>query len=174
MDEALKISGGHLSLYQLTIEQGTPFFLAAHRGDFSMPSEDQSDQFFHWTHQYMKEQGCPSYEISNFAFPGEECRHNKHYWYYQDYIGIGPGAHSRLIINGEKYAIRRHRSPEKWLEMVAHNQGTHEKFSVKGASLVEEYLMMRLRLLEKMSFEEFQCQIGRSLFDCIAKENFKP
>ena len=173
LDEALKIAGDHLSLYQLTIEQGTPFYLAAHRGDFTMPSSDESARFFQWTHTYMKEQGYPAYEVSNFARPGQECRHNKHYWYYDDYIGIGPGAHSRLNIQGNKHAIRRHRSPEKWLEMVDHNQGTHENIIVKGDDLVEEYLMMRLRLKEAMSLDEFQQQVGRPLFDCIPEARFQ-
>lgn len=127
LEHALKLAGEHLSLYQLTIEQGTPFFIAAHRGDFVMPPPEVSDHFFEWTHAHMKEAGYPAYEVSNFAKPGKACRHNKHYWYYRDYIGIGPGAHSRLTIEGKKYAIRRHRSPEKWLEMVAENQGNHEK-----------------------------------------------
>jgi putative oxygen-independent coproporphyrinogen III oxidase len=170
---ALKMAGPHLSLYQLTIEEGTPFYLAAHRKDFNMPSCDESSIFFEWTHGFMKDSGYPAYEVSNFARTGKECQHNKHYWLYDDYIGIGPGAHSRLTIDEEKYAIRRHRSPEKWMEMVEKNQsGLHEKKLVEGGVLIEEYLMMRLRLLKHLSFEEFELKTGKNLFNVIPEKIF--
>jgi len=173
LENALKISGGHLSLYQLTIEQGTPFYLASHRGDFVMPSEKSSDQFFQWTHTHMKTSGYPAYEVSNFAKPGQECRHNKHYWYYDDYIGIGPGAHSRLTIQGKKHALRRHRFPEQWLKMMEnYTGGLYKDDLIEGHRLVEEYLMMRMRLVEGFSLEDFRDKTGQDLFECIPRKHF--
>lgn len=174
LESSLLLAGPHLSLYQLTIEEGTPFYLAASRKDFLMPSNEKSAHFFEWTHTFMKESGYPAYEVSNFARLGKECRHNKHYWLYDDYIGIGPGAHSRLTIEGKKYAIRRHRSPEKWMEMVEKNQsGLHEQIFIEGSTLIEEYLMMRLRLLEGFSLEEFWEKTGYNLFDVIPEKIFQ-
>lgn len=169
---ALTLAGPHLSLYQLTIEEGTPFNLALHRNDFSMLSDEESANLFEWTHAFMKDAGYPAYEVSNFAQPGKECRHNKHYWLYDDYIGIGPGAHSRLTIDNKKYAIRRHRSPEKWMEMVENNHGTHEKTLIEKGLLIEEYLMMRLRLFESLSLEEFKEKTRANLFDVIPEKAF--
>jgi oxygen-independent coproporphyrinogen-3 oxidase len=169
LQQALTLAGDHLSLYQLTIEQGTPFYLASHRGDFKVPEEEKSDAFFQWTHDFMEAQGYPAYEVSNFAKPGEECRHNLHYWHYDNYIGIGPGAHSRLTIGGEKYALRRHRSPEKWLETTT----THEKRVIKGTDLVEEFLMMGLRLKSGFSRNVFQSKVGLALEEAVAPEKLK-
>lgn len=171
LKHALTLAGPHLSLYQLTIEEGTPFYLAAHRKDFIMPSEEQSALFFEWTHNYMGKHGYPAYEVSNFAVPGRECHHNKHYWYYEDYIGIGPGAHGRVTLEGKKYAIRRHRFPEKWLETIQmQGDGLHEKWEVKEATLVKEYLLMRLRLLEGFSLKEFKEKTGVNFFEHIPQE----
>jgi putative oxygen-independent coproporphyrinogen III oxidase len=174
LEKALGLAGDHLSLYQLTIEQGTPFYLAHHRGDFQMASEDISDTFFEWTHGFMKDRGYPAYEVSNFAKPGQECQHNKHYWFYDDYIGIGPGAHSRLTIDGKKHALRRHRSPEEWLKIVEdRGNGMHKDVIIEGHTLVEEYLMMRMRLVEGFSLEAFLEKTGQNLFDCIPEQRFR-
>ena len=174
LEYALTLAGDHLSLYQLTIEQGTPFYLAKHRGDFTMASDELSDQFFEWTHKHMQTQGYPAYEVSNFARPGQECRHNKHYWYYDDYIGIGPGAHSRLTIDGKKHALRRHRSPEEWLTTVDNNpSGVHKDMIISGETLVEEYLMMRMRLVEGFTVAEFKEKTGQNLFECIPQKYFE-
>lgn len=164
LKEALSLADGHLSLYQLTIEEGTPFFLAFHKGDFSLPANDQSALFYEHTQEITHTYGYQSYEISNYAKPGQECRHNMTYWHYHDYIGVGPGAHSRLTFEGEKYAIRRHRSPEKWLEQVTlKKDGTHEIKIIPWKTKCEEFLMMGLRLKEGISQEEFAYQLGAPL-----------
>ena len=173
LESALSLAGGHLSLYQLTIEEGTPFYLAAHRGDFSMPAEEQSEAFLSETYNIMSSHGYEAYEVSNFAQPGQECRHNQQYWFYDDYIGIGPGAHSRLAIGGIKHALRRHRSPEKWMEMVEGGEGTHERFFVEGKLLLEEYLMMRLRIQKPLEQDEFLEKTGLEMFSAISQEKVK-
>lgn len=168
LTEAISLANGHLSLYQLTIEEGTPFFLSFHKGDFQMPSNDQSALFYERTQEILQRDRYEAYEISNYAQSGQECRHNLTYWYYNDYIGIGPGAHSRLAFEGEKYAIRRHRSPEKWLEDVnIRENGTHEIRIIPWSLKVQEFLMMRLRLRQGINQNEFQEQLGCPLSQAI-------
>ncbi len=118
LDEALGLAGEHLSLYQLTIEPGTAFSTLARRGDLVLPEEDVSVALFETTQDRLADCGLPAYEISNHARPGAECRHNLAYWRYQDYLGIGPGAHGRLTRDGVKIATRQHRLPERWLAAV--------------------------------------------------------
>ena len=157
-----------MSLYQLTIEEGTPFFLSFHKGDFQLPSNDQSALFYEHTQELMQAKGYEAYEISNYAYAGQECRHNMTYWHYEDYIGIGPGAHSRITFEGEKYAIRRHRSPEKWLEDISSkSNGTHKIQIIPWQLKCEEFLMMGLRLKQGIPQKEFYEQMGQSLSQAL-------
>ncbi|MEI8320638.1 MAG: radical SAM family heme chaperone HemW [Alphaproteobacteria bacterium] len=150
LTHALTLASGHLSLYQLTIEEGTPFYLAYHRGDFTMPDEEKSADFYEFTRDAMQDKGYEAYEISNYAQPGQECAHNITYWRYNDYIGVGPGAHGRLTDStNNKWAIRRHRSPEKWLETC----GEHERILLSKQEIFEEILMMGLRLKDGLQIK---------------------
>src|SRR5205814_8395682 len=112
-----------LSLYQLTIEAGTAFGNRAARGEILSADEDTAAALYEMTQERLAAAGLPAYEISNHARPGAECRHNLAYWRYQDYVGIGPGAHGRLTRNGTKVATRQYRLPEKWL-VAAVTDGT--------------------------------------------------
>src|SRR5271163_306779 len=118
LDEALRLGGDHLSLYQLTIEPGTAFATLQRRGAIVLPEEEITASLFEATQDRLAACGLPAYEISNHARPGAECRHNLAYWCYQDYVGIGPGAHGRLTIGDVKRATRQARLPEKWLATV--------------------------------------------------------
>src|SRR4029077_21106013 len=115
LDEALTLAGDHLSLYQLTIEPGTAFATLERRGDLVPLVGETAAALFEATQDRLAAHGLPAYEISNHARPGGECRHNLAYWRYQDYAGIGPGAHGRLTRDGVKFATRQHRTPERWL-----------------------------------------------------------
>ena len=171
LKDALSLANGHLSLYQLTIEEGTPFFLSFNKGDFHLPSNDQSGAFYERTQEITEQNGYQAYEISNYANSGQECRHNMTYWHYHDYIGVGPGAHSRVTFEGEKYAIRRHRSPEKWLEhMASKKEGTHEIKVIPWKTKCEEFLMMCLRLNNGVSQTEFKDQLGSSFAQVLQPE----
>jgi oxygen-independent coproporphyrinogen-3 oxidase len=118
LDRALAFAAGHISLYQLTIVPGTQFVLAVARGDFRVLDEERAAELYEATVERLGSAGLADYEISNFARPGEESRHNLTYWRYGDYVGIGPGAHGRLTLGGEKLATRQHRAPEAWLDLV--------------------------------------------------------
>jgi oxygen-independent coproporphyrinogen-3 oxidase len=158
LDEALALAGEHLSLYQLTIEPGTAFATLARCGQLVPPEEDSTAALFEMTQERLAAAGLPAYEISNHARPGAECRHNLAYWRYQDYAGIGPGAHGRLTLGGTKYATRQHRLPEKWLAAVeTKGTGIEERAAIDRATTVEEMLMMGLRLVEGVSRARLEC-----------------
>lgn len=159
---ALVMAGGHLSLYQLTIEKGTAFHTMHARGDFDIPESDQAADFYELTQAIMGNAGMPAYEISNHAAPGQESRHNLVYWCYSDYVGVGPGAHGRLTVNGEKRATRAHSAPERWLErvhMAGHGAHPHEVLDREQRST--ESLLMGLRLAEGVALAAIAEEAGK-------------
>ncbi len=161
LERALALAGEHLSLYQLTIERGTRFFTDHARGTFVPPDEEASAAMFEHTQARLIEAGLPAYEISNHARPGAACRHNLIYWRYQDYVGIGPGAHGRFAEGSAKKATRRSSGPEAWLESVERTgHGTAETSTVEGQDLVEEALMMGLRLADGIDRATFASVTG--------------
>jgi putative oxygen-independent coproporphyrinogen III oxidase len=161
LDRALALAGDHLSLYQLTIEPGTAFAPAHARGDFTLPDEDLGASLYELTQERLAAAGLPSYEISNHARPGGQSRHNLVYWRYGDYLGIGPGAHGRLTLSGEKFATRQLRAPETWLTGVEQRgHGTQERIAVSAAERLEEMLMMGLRLAEGIPRGRFHRETG--------------
>jgi putative oxygen-independent coproporphyrinogen III oxidase len=161
LERALALADEHLSLYQLTIERGTRFFTDHARGAFTLPCEDQAAAMFELTQARLARAGLPAYEISNHARPGAACRHNLIYWRYQDYVGIGPGAHGRFAEGPAKRATRRTSGPEAWLEMIERQgHGTAETTLIAGQDLVEEALMMGLRLAEGIDRALFASQTG--------------
>jgi putative oxygen-independent coproporphyrinogen III oxidase len=162
--EALDFAAGHLSLYQLTIEPGTAFATLVRRGQLALPDEETTAAMFELTQDRLAAAGLPAYEISNHARPGHECRHNLAYWRYQDYVGIGPGAHGRLTRAGEKLATRQYRLPEKWLAAVeASGTGFEEMMPIARDTAIEETLMMGLRLVEGVSRDRLEAACGESV-----------
>lgn len=161
LERALGLAGEHLSLYQLTIERGTRFFTDHARGAFVLPDEEASAAMFEATQARVAAAGLPAYEISNHARPGAACRHNLIYWRYQDYVGIGPGAHGRFAEGQTKRATRRASGPEAWLEAVERTgHGTAESLVVAGQDMVEEALMMGLRLADGIDRATFASVTG--------------
>ncbi len=170
LGEALTLSPDHISLYQLTIEEGTPFHTRHARGDFEMPGEDAAGDFYEVTQELMVRAGLPAYEISNHARPGQESRHNLVYWRYGDYVGVGPGAHGRLTLVDGKWATRAHRAPEIWLEKVMKDgQGGHECELVAPAQRWMEALMMGLRLQEGVPLARLETEAGQAWNELLDK-----
>jgi putative oxygen-independent coproporphyrinogen III oxidase len=162
LDEALTLAGDHLSLYQLMIEPGTAFATLARLGELAMPDEESTAALFETTQDRLAAARLPAYEISNHARPGAECRHNLAYWRYQDYVGIGPGAHGRLSRAGGKFATRQHRLPEKWLGAVeTAGTGIEEGAAIDRDTAVEEMLMMGLRLVEGVPRRRLERMAGK-------------
>jgi putative oxygen-independent coproporphyrinogen III oxidase len=164
LDEALSLAGEHLSLYQLTIEPGTAFATSARRGELVLPEEEIAAALFEMTQERLAASGRPAYEISNHARPGGGCRHNLAYWHYQDYVGIGPGAHGRLTAAPAKVATRQHRLPERWLKAVeVAGTGMEETVVIDRETAIEEMVMMGLRLVEGVPRERLERAAGRDL-----------
>lgn len=142
---ALGFGTGHLSLYQLTIEPGTRFATMVRQHDFAPLDDDAAADLYELTGSMTEAAGMPAYEISNYARPGEESRHNLTYWRYQDYCGIGPGAHGRR----GGMATVRHKKPENWLAAVAdRGTGLSEERALSASEQASEALLMGLRLRE--------------------------
>jgi putative oxygen-independent coproporphyrinogen III oxidase len=164
LGDALALAGDHLSLYQLTIEPGTAFHAAHARGDVVLPDEDTAAALFEATQEMMAAAGRPAYEISNHARPGAECRHNLVYWRYEDYVGVGPGAHGRLTVDGRKLATRQERAPETWLAGIAERgHATAEQRPIELREAATEALMMGLRLAEGVDARRFRTETGVAL-----------
>ncbi|WP_334130437.1 radical SAM family heme chaperone HemW [Sneathiella sp.] len=162
LERALALAGDHLSLYQLTIEPNTGFAGAVKRGEFALPREEKAEEMFALTNSLCAAAGLPAYEISNHARPGFECRHNLTYWRYGAYVGVGPGAHGRLVQNGLRTAYQQVRRPESWLKAVEKSgHGTESATPLSDTvERAEEMLLMGLRLDEGVWFKNFEAATG--------------
>jgi oxygen-independent coproporphyrinogen-3 oxidase len=162
--QALSLASDHLSLYQLTIEPGTAFFTSHARGDFSLPDDETAAALYDATAEEAEKFGLLPYEVSNYARPGSESRHNLAYWRYGDYAGIGPGAHGRVSVGAALLATRRHRAPEPWAERVERDgHGSTEEVPVTTGERAREMLLMGLRLTEGIDEERFCARTGMAL-----------
>ncbi|WP_081822127.1 radical SAM family heme chaperone HemW [Acidocella facilis] len=169
--QALDLAADHLSLYQLTIEDGTKFATLHARGEFTLPDEDEAEALYDITAEEAGRYGLQRYEVSNYAKPGGESRHNMTYWRYGDYAGIGPGAHGRLSLGGRLLATTRHRAPEPWMERVAaHGHGTTLEEDIPAQDRAREALIMGLRLREGIAAPHFAARTGIALLDAIEPE----
>ncbi len=158
---ALDEGPAHVSIYQLTIEPNTPFHAAWRRGELPELPEDTAAAVFEATQDVLEDAGLPAYEVSNHARPGAECRHNLTYWRYGDYLGIGPGAHGRLTLDGAKTATRQHRAPEAWLTRVeARGHATQAMQPLDPSARLAELVMMGLRLDEGIARAAFRRELG--------------
>ena len=175
LERALALAGEHLSLYQLTIERGTKFFAEQARGAIALPVEEAAAEMFEQTQARLAEAGLPAYEISNHARPGAACRHNLIYWRYQDYVGVGPGAHGRFTKGDAKRATRRTSGPEGWLAAVEREgHGTAETTDVAGRDRVEEALMMGLRMSEGIDRALFAATAGSDPVEALGDKKLAP
>ena len=161
---ALRHAQDHISLYQLTIEDGTPFAALHASGALKVPEGETAEAFYLLTQELCDAAGLPSYEVSNHARPGAESRHNLLYWRGHDYAGIGPGAHSRITANGIKRAIAIRNSPEAWFEAVAaQGHGIEQDEALTPQDSADEYLLMGLRLAEGIDVGRLKAIDGRKL-----------
>lgn len=164
LTEALSMAIDHISLYQLTIEQGTAFGDRYNAGKLrGLPHDDLAADMYDATQDICGAHGMSRYEVSNHARPGSESRHNLIYWHYGDYIGIGPGAHGRLTVGGNRYATEAPRNPQAWLDAVRKGSGESERTALSGIERAQEFLMMGLRLVEGVDPERFTALAGYPL-----------
>ena len=166
--QALALAADHLSLYQLTIEQGTKFATLHGRGAFVLPPDDLAAELYEETAMTAAAFGLRQYEISNYAKPGSESRHNLTYWRYQDYAGIGPGAHGRVTLDGVLTATSRHRAPERWADLVeSGGSGATTEEPTSALDRTREALLMGLRLAEGIDRQDFARRTGTQLLEAI-------
>ncbi len=154
---AISMAADHLSLYQLTIEQGTRFFDLRERGKLHVPDGELSAELYEATQELMNAHDMPAYEISNHAVRGAESRHNLTYWRYHDYVGVGPGAHGRISQDGIKLATACELNPENWWQKVmvsGHGMDLQEKLDAQ--EMADEFLVMGMRLAEGISLKRYQ------------------
>lgn len=164
LDRAIDLAADHLSLYQLTIEQGTPFFDLHERGKLVVPDGDRSADLYEVTQAVTAARGLPAYEVSNHARPGAESRHNLTYWRYGDYVGLGAGAHGRLTKGNDKIGTANLRRPEDWLHQVeTSGQGIETDEELDAEEQADELMLMGLRLREGMDLVRWRALSGRPL-----------
>ncbi len=169
LKRALAEVGEHLSLYQLTVEQDTPFAALYAAGKLKIPDDDTARALYDTTQEVCAAHGLPAYEISNHARPGAECRHNLIYWRAHEYAGIGPGAHGRLNIgrpdiDGERHATATEKRPESWLTHVEdHGHGLVTDDVLLREEMADEFLLMGLRLAEGIDPSRYAALSGRPL-----------
>lgn len=164
LTEAISLAADHLSLYQLTIEEGTPFFALHKAGKLVVPEPDVGAEFYAVTQDVTEAHGLPAYEVSNHARPGAECRHNLVYWRYGDYVGVGPGAHGRLSLGATKRATAIERHPETWLSHVEEcGHGMVEDMPLNDEEQGDEYLLMGLRLVEGVDLLRYEKLASRRI-----------
>jgi putative oxygen-independent coproporphyrinogen III oxidase len=164
---ALSFGTEHLSLYQLTIEPGTRFATLATKGELHIPDADTAADLFEATRIIAAGHGLPAYEISNHARPGAESRHNLAYWRYNDYLGIGPGAHGR---RGGMATLRR-RKPENWLTAVDRNgHGIEIAELLAPRERATERLVMGLRLAEGLDIAPIADTLDASRIALLERE----
>ncbi|MEM8574179.1 MAG: radical SAM family heme chaperone HemW [Pseudomonadota bacterium] len=164
LNRARSFAADHLSLYQLTIEDGTPFAALHQAGRLHVPDGEAARAMYLATQELCEAAGLPAYEISNHAVPGAESRHNLVYWHGHDYAGVGAGAHARITMDGTKRALSTLRLPEDWLAQVetrGHGLTSDEVLTAREAA--EEYLLMALRLAEGMDADRFEALAGSPL-----------
>ncbi|MDX1974619.1 MAG: radical SAM family heme chaperone HemW [Rickettsiales bacterium] len=176
LGEALRYMGSHLSLYQLTIEPNTAFHHAYGKQAFALPDDETAASLYQLTEDTMAAHGLVAYEVSNYAKPGEESRHNLTYWLGGDYVGIGPGAHGRVVENSDKTRIATQtlKSPERWLEAVEREgHGLEIWQEVPARETIEERVMMGLRLTAGIEHARFAEQTGTALLAVLSPKAYR-
>jgi putative oxygen-independent coproporphyrinogen III oxidase len=164
LETAIAHTAEHLSLYQLTIEPDTAFAALHRAGKLQIPDEALGRALWDVTQEITEKHGIQAYEISNHAKPGAESRHNLVYWRYQEYAGIGPGAHGRLLIDGKRMAQATEKSPEAWLTRVERDGfGLVEDESLNPEEQGDEMLVMGLRLREGIDLSRYHALSGRNI-----------
>lgn len=154
---AISFGTDHMSLYQLTIEPGTRFETMVRTGQFVPADNDEAASLYELTQELTVAAGIPAYEISNHATPGSESRHNLSYWRYDDYIGIGPGAHGRRL----NFATQRHKKPENFMTAVERNgHGLASEEALDPATRATEALLMGLRLAQGIDLQNLSSRTG--------------
>ena len=167
LSRALALDLDHLSLYQLTVEPGTAFGDRYDAGKLpGLPSDDLSADLYTLTQELTADAGLRRYEVSNHARDGAESRHNLIYWRYGDYVGIGPGAHGRVTLDGTRFSTEQARMPKAWLD--GQNRETRQPLTSQDAAT--EYMLMGLRLAEGIDLDRYAALAGTEVSGIVLSE----
>lgn len=162
LKQALAFETEHLSLYQLTIEPNTAFERLHAQGKLVLPVDDLAADMYELTNAMCANQGLQAYEVSNYAKVGAECQHNLTYWRYGEYIGVGPGAHGRLVVEDKRYATKQYRTPERWLKESVRDE---ECIELSKLEQEQERVLMGLRTTEGITWNKPITNKVQSLID---------
>ncbi len=168
LTEALRYTKGHMSLYQLTIEENTAFHASFARGELPVLDDDTAADMYALTASIMEAYGMPAYEISNYAATGEESLHNLAYWRGDDYIGVGPGAHGRYANAVTFKSTENIKSPERWLDKVeAEGRALQAENAIEPGHRLQELVMMGLRLTSGINYADWHLRTGLDIRPAI-------
>jgi oxygen-independent coproporphyrinogen-3 oxidase len=156
--DAIGFNPTHLSHYQLTLEPNTAFYANPPR----LPEEDAAWRMQEACGELLRQAGYEQYEISAWAKPGSQCRHNLNYWRYGDFLGIGAGAHGKITVPSENNVRRRirHRHPNAWMQQVGKGNGLAEDRSLQSSERVFEFFLNQLRLIDGVRKDQFELRTG--------------
>jgi putative oxygen-independent coproporphyrinogen III oxidase len=182
LQQALRMGAKHMSLYQLTIEKGTKFYSSFNAKEFSIPNSDEAAKLYEATADIMNTAKMPAYEVSNYALAGFECKHNLNYWNYGEYIGIGAGAHGRVLrynntpnavaFKLERAATMMWHAPDNWLKAALEKGvGLQTNVKLSDEEVLEEFLIMTLRLFEGVELKRFEEVFGKPYTQVLNQKN---
>ncbi|RYE06170.1 MAG: coproporphyrinogen III oxidase [Rickettsiaceae bacterium] len=175
LQEAMEIAAGHISLYQLTIEKGTLYYNMHKNKQINLPLPEVAADMYEWTTSFLNDKNYNRYEISNYAQSKQESIHNLAYWNYNEYLGIGPGAHSRLrnfnqvnSNNNTVTSIMMKHKPEIWLTSVNNlSNGIQNCIQLTKQDIITEFFMMGLRLKKGINFADIKNTLNVNIYDVI-------
>lgn len=173
LDKIFTYKPNHLSLYQLTIEKGTKFFKEYKQQKFILPKDELAAEMYEFTTEKCLVNGLNAYEVSNYAKPNYESKHNLNYWRYGEYLGVGAGAHSRVKFkdNESLKSLVNYHQPEKWLTQIQeNNQAILKQEEMLESEVRVEKIMMGLRLQEGINLNDLN--ISEVKLSHLIKENF--
>ncbi|MBR1734105.1 MAG: radical SAM family heme chaperone HemW [Alphaproteobacteria bacterium] len=172
LKQAIHFGCKHISCYQLTFEEGTLFFNKMLSGNIKKISDIKSIRLYEAIEKYLRDYNIYRYEISNYSKKGFECHHNVLYWKYENYLGVGPSAHGRIRVGNQKHATEKIRDPFLWAQAVRNNKNTyviHERLT--EIEQLEEILIMGLRLVDGIYFNDIYKMISANVIDRVISES---
>ncbi|MCP4355839.1 MAG: radical SAM family heme chaperone HemW [Proteobacteria bacterium] len=170
---ASELGISHLSCYQLTIEPNTVFYRLSQENKFAMPDIDLQGDFFDVTRTFLESHGFANYEVSNFAKAGFECKHNVNIWKYNSYIGLGAGAHSRILNENLMHVARQNELlPKKYMQLLSEGQSVSEDELLNSKSVATEMLLLGLRLKEGFNLDKFKATSGYDIRGIVNSDKF--
>lgn len=164
LEAALALEPEHLSVYALTVEEGTPLDRRVSAGSVTPKGDDDVAAMYDFATGRLAQTSFDQYEISNWALPGFESRHNRVYWTDGDYLGLGAGAHGYL--NGERYENEAH--PRKYIQRLADGgNALSDRYRPDRATAIADWLGLRLRLIEGFPVADFRTRFGEDIDEAI-------